>query len=149
MKTFKYSTGSGELSDEIAKSMIVKNEDLTLWQLVKLGRLYSKSARYDEAIGFFDRAIEMDPKEPTVHFYRGVVNFRLNKLEASLRDFERSLKRHPWNSIDILNYTGCIRFRLGDIKGARKDIARVLNANHGLLNDLVMSPEEYLELMAI
>ncbi|MCH2200082.1 MAG: hypothetical protein MK081_15005 [Flavobacteriales bacterium] len=149
MKALNLSSNAGDLSENLPHSMMVKNEDLTVWQLVKLGRLYSKSARYDEALGFFDRAIEMEPKESTIHYYRGVVNFRLNKLECALRDFERSMKRNPWNTIDILNYTGCIRFRLGDIKGARKDISRVLNANHGLLNDLVMSADEYLELMAI
>lgn len=122
-------------------------ENLDCWQVAKLGRLYAKTARYDEALTYFNRAIMLNDEVVQFYYYRGVALFKLGKWEHALRDFDKALKGGSWNQMDILNYTGCIRFRLGDVNGARRDIARVLNANKGLLNDLVMTTDEYMELM--
>ena len=122
-------------------------ENLDCWQVAKLGRLYAKTARYDEALPYFNRAIMMNDEAVAFYYYRGVTLFKLGKWEHALRDFEKALSGNAWNQIEILNYTGCIRFRLGDVRGSKRDIARVLNAYKGLLNDLVMTTDEYMELM--
>ena len=61
----------------------------------------------------------------------------------ALSDFSRALQCDPWNKVDILNFTGTIKFRNGDAQSAGEDIVLVLQKNTGLLNDLVMQPEEY------
>lgn len=123
-------------------------DELDCWQAAKMGQLYAKSSRYEEALMFFDKAILLEGSVGQFYYYRGVTNFKLGNYDDALADLERSMKDQPWNMVDIYNYTGCIRFRMGDLNGAKRDIARVLNANHGLLYDLVMTTDEYMDLMA-
>lgn len=136
---------SGKPEDNNVEMVNLNQED-TCWKQMKLGKLYAKSARYDEALICYNKAIEMESAELSFFFYRGVARFRMNDLKGALGDLKKAKSANPWNMIDILNYMACIHFRLGDIKAAREKVAQVLNSNRGLLNDLVMSHDEYLQL---
>lgn len=125
-----------------------QNDDLTTSHLVDLGKLYCESSRFDEALAFLNLALAADPNQHSVYYYRGVALFKLGQLKEALADFEKLMEGHPWNALEVLNYTGCIRLRLGDKEGARRDISRVLRANHGVIKDLVMTDDEYLTLSA-
>lgn len=116
------------------------------WEEMKMGKLYAKTARYDEAIKHYNQAIKMHSTEMSFYFYRGIARFHLNDLHGAKADLYKAKSVNPWNLIDVLNYLSCIQFRLGNYKSARESVARVLNANRGLLNDLVMSHTEYLQL---
>lgn len=126
--------------------MVNLNHQDTCWKQMKLGKLYAKSARYDEALICYNKAIEMDSTELSFFFYRGVARFRMNDLKGAMSDLKKAKSANPWNLIDILNYMACIHFRLGETKAAKEKVTRVLNSNRGLLNDLVMSHDEYLQL---
>ena len=126
--------------------MVNLNQEETCWKQMKLGKLYAKSARYDEALLCYNKAIEMESSELSFFFYRGVARFHINDLKGAFEDMKKAKTANPWNMIDILNYMACIHFRLGETKQAREMVAQVLNSNRGLLNDLVMSYDEYIEL---
>jgi len=113
---------------------------------MKLGKLYAKTARYDDAVACYDMAIKINDKEMSFYFYRGIARFHLKDLKGALDDLTKANSADPWNMIDVLNYLSCIQFRLGNHKAAKENVARVLNSNRGLLNDLVMTHDEYVRL---
>lgn len=125
-----------------------ESDNLTVNQLMKLGRLFVSTERYEEALTYFDCAIALDPKTSGHYFYRGVARFYLEQLPESLSDFERALSDQPWNTLDILNYRSCVRLRLGDEAGARLDLQKVLNAQSGVASGLIMSNDEFYRLTA-
>lgn len=122
-------------------------DDLNCYGHVKLGKLYAKDSRFDEALESYNQAITMNPGEAGFYFYRGIALFHLGKVNEAMLDFEHALESDPWNKCDILNFTGCIKFQSGDKDCSIEDIEKVLSRNNGLLNDLKISNEEYEELM--
>lgn len=101
-------------------------EEMSSYSHLKLGKLYTKAARYDEALEQYNMAIALNPNESGFHFYRGIAQFHLGYMTEALQDFQRALEEDPWNTADILNFTGFIRFQNGDSNGAREDLARML-----------------------
>ncbi|MGB0424003.1 MAG: tetratricopeptide repeat protein, partial [Flavobacteriales bacterium] len=114
--------------------------------LIKLGKLYASVDRYEEAIGAYSMAIDLEPKEHGFNYYRGIAWFHMGNMEQAMSDFAIALEAEPWNKVEILNFTGCIKYRTGDFNGASADLNEVLNKNHGLLNDLILRPDEYEDL---
>lgn len=96
---------------------------------LKLGKLYTKAARYDEALAQYDQAIALNPKESGFYFYRGIVKFHLGQHAEALADFQESLESDPWNKAEILNFTGFIRYESGDEEGARDDVQRMVETD--------------------
>lgn len=136
---------NGKPTDKDVEMVNVKQQD-SCWKFAKLGKLYAKTARYDEAHAAFNRAIEMEPSELSFYFQRGVIRFRLADMKGAFVDMKKAKAGNPWNLLEVLNYLACIQFRLGDYQGAKENVARVLNANRGLLNDLIMTHDEYVQL---
>ncbi|MCB0761598.1 MAG: tetratricopeptide repeat protein [Flavobacteriales bacterium] len=130
----------GQIEEQIA---LANENDSTCYSYVKLGKLYAKAQRYDEAIEYYNQAIQMNPTEKGFHYYRGVAYFQMGESMKAMEDFMIALERDPWNKWDILNFTGTIKLRNGDIPGALNDIEQVLHRNKGLLNDLRISMDEY------
>ncbi|MFT4777779.1 MAG: tetratricopeptide (TPR) repeat protein [Flavobacteriales bacterium] len=131
-----------------AANLFNKDGEDSCWKQMKMGKLYAKTARYDDAVACYDMAIQSNGKEMSFYFYRGIARFHLKDLQGALDDLKKAKSVDPWNMIDVLNYLSCIQFRLGDYKAAKENLARVLIANRGLLNDLVMTPDEFMRLTA-
>jgi lipoprotein NlpI len=49
----------------------------------------------DEALRIVDQAIAASPNSPSVYLIRGMVCFRLGRIEESLRDFDKSIEIAP------------------------------------------------------
>lgn len=103
-------------------------EDMSSYSHLKLGKLYCKAARYDEALEQYNMAIALNPNESGFYFYRGIAQFHLGYMQAALEDFQRALEEDPWNAPDILNFTGYIRYQSGDQDGARMDLSRMVES---------------------
>ena len=112
------------------------------YSIVKLGKLYASAGRFDEAYKYYCEAIELLPDEPGFYFYRAVAEFNMDLLEESLDDFNTALSTNPLNKYDILNFTGTVKFKLGDIQGALEDLEKVLDKNRGNTEVLKISREE-------
>lgn len=135
-------------SIELEESLLNCTE-LSAYGLIKLGKLYASADRFEDAIGAYSMAIDMEPNEHGFNFYRGIAWFRIGNMEQAMKDFAIALEPEPWNRAEILNFTGCIKYRTGDYAGASEDLDEVLNKNHGLLNDLILRPDEYADLQKI
>ncbi len=63
--------------------------------LLQRGRQAMDAGEWDRAIGFFRRALEVDPDEPTAHASLGLILHRAGHPARALKSFERALARDP------------------------------------------------------
>jgi tetratricopeptide (TPR) repeat protein len=63
--------------------------------LLQRGRQAMDAGEWDRAIGFFRRALEADPDEPTAHASLGLILHRAGHSDRALKSFERALARDP------------------------------------------------------
>jgi len=63
--------------------------------LLQRGRQAMDAGEWDRAIGFFRRALEADPDEPTAHASLGLILHRAGHPDRALKSFERALARDP------------------------------------------------------
>ncbi|MBI3029070.1 MAG: cytochrome c-type biogenesis protein CcmH [Candidatus Rokubacteria bacterium] len=63
--------------------------------LLQRGRQAMDAGEWDRAIGFFRRALEVDPDEPTAHASLGFILHRAGHSDRALKSFERALARDP------------------------------------------------------
>ncbi len=124
------------------------NSERTPYSLIKLGKLYASAGRYDEAYKYYCEAIDMLPDEKGFYFHKAVAEFNMNLLEDSLEDFNTALSDDPMNKYEILNFTGTVKFKLGDITGAIDDLEQVLMKNKGNIEKLKLSKDEFRVLKA-
>jgi cytochrome c-type biogenesis protein CcmH len=63
--------------------------------LLAEGRRAMEAQDFDRAIGFFRRALEVDPEEPTAHAYLGLILYRTGHPDRAIQSFDRALAREP------------------------------------------------------
>jgi tetratricopeptide (TPR) repeat protein len=60
-----------------------------------LGIIAFDNKKYNDAIKFFTKSIELDPYKPATYLNRGVVYLTLNNLKAALKDFDKAIEINP------------------------------------------------------
>jgi tetratricopeptide (TPR) repeat protein len=73
-----------------------------------LGKAYGELGRYREAIGWYDRAIDLDSDFVNAYCNRGDVRIKLGESESSIEEFERALD--DLNEAISLNVEDCIAY---------------------------------------
>jgi len=63
--------------------------------LLAAGRQAMEGQQFDRAIGFFRRALEVDPGEPTAEASLGLILLRAGHADRALKAFDRALSRDP------------------------------------------------------
>ena len=63
--------------------------------LCMLGKLLARAGEPEEGLGHLDRALELAPEDPGVHFYRGSVLRRMEDLEGAVAAYRKSLEINP------------------------------------------------------
>lgn len=58
-----------------------------------LGRVYIDKQDYTNAIKYFTKAIKLDDKDAEAYMYRGEINYNLEDMDASCRDYKAALAR--------------------------------------------------------
>jgi cytochrome c-type biogenesis protein CcmH/NrfG len=76
--------------------------------LVKLGNLYFDAQTYPEAIGYYEKAVAMQPKNPDVLTDLGTAYWYTGNADKAINDFNQALAVRP-------NHPGTL-FNLGIVK---------------------------------
>lgn len=85
--------------------------------------------RYEEALGFCSKAIDLDPTAAEYFNNRGNIHFCLGNTEDSIRDYDRAILLNNQYSNAYFN-RGCIYYEsLGNIEQAKKDWNRAVELN--------------------
>jgi tetratricopeptide (TPR) repeat protein len=64
-------------------------------ELVLKGKSFLESGDFDKALGFFEQALLLDPKNPDLWNYKGISLRSLGRYNESMECFNNSLKIDP------------------------------------------------------
>ena len=81
---------------------------------------------WDEAIQWYRRAIELDPKNADASTDLGVSLYYTNKADDALAQFEQSLKIDPKHTKTLLNKGIVLAFGKQDLKAASEEWKKVV-----------------------
>lgn len=86
---------------------------------------------YNDAIDYFGKAIEKNPKNAKIFYYLGDAQFKLKQFGNAIKSFSRVIQLDPKNA-DAYFCRGLSRARLKDYRGAIIDYntALELDPNH-------------------
>ena len=71
--------------------------------LVQLGNLYYDNGRFKEAIDYYGRALDIDPKNPDVRTDRGTSYWNLGQADAAITEFKKALDADPTHAQTLYN----------------------------------------------
>lgn len=80
------------------------------------------------AIQDFDKAIELNPKNPELYLNRGYIKQLTNDLKGALADYNNALSINPRFAF-AYNNRGVLKVALNDIQGAMDDYAKAIELN--------------------
>ena len=81
--------------------------------------------QYENAINDFDRAIELDPKNPKAYHHRGITKYKLGKYEEAINDFDKTIELNP-KSTRAYNNRAIAKGELGKHEEAIKDYDKAI-----------------------
>jgi len=84
------------VAKELVKSLDNSNDETLDAKNCQLqGEILLKEAHCEAALRCFDRAIELDPKNPKYHTSRAVALYRLDRFSDALAGYARALELDP------------------------------------------------------
>lgn len=92
----------------------------------QLGNLYFDAERYQDAIRWYEAALEVDPTNPDVSTDLGVSYYYINQPDKALAQFKRSLEIEPKHTKTMLNEGIVLAFGKQDLEAASKAWQRVV-----------------------
>ena len=108
------------MADEQAKPMLadLANQPNNPALLAKIGNIYYDTQQFQEAINYYDRSLNADPKNADVRTDRGTAYFYLGDADRAISELENVVKTDPGHAQTMFNL-GMIKWQAkGDAKGA-------------------------------
>ncbi|MYK20125.1 FRG domain-containing protein [Candidatus Poribacteria bacterium] len=81
--------------------------------------------KYDEAIAYYDRAIDQDPDYAETYYERAQAKHYQEQYASAISDFDKFISLNP-NYVEAYYYRAEAKFGLGDSDGAREDLETAL-----------------------
>ena len=105
---------------------------------LKLANFLYDQKQYDKAIEWYQRAIELDPKDVNAHTDLGTAYFYTGRPKDALREYDKSLALNPRHEPTLLNAIVVNLHGLHDAAAAQKAWDRLykVNPNHPALAGL-------------
>lgn len=94
---------------------------------VQLGNMYFDAGRFQEAAGWYEDALRIDPRNPDVSTDLGIAYYYTNQPDRALRQFDHSLSVDPKHSKTLLNLGVVRAFGKQDLKGAAEAWQQVVD----------------------
>jgi tetratricopeptide (TPR) repeat protein len=94
---------------------------------VELANLYYDSAKYDQAITWYEAALRLDPKNVDASTDLGLAYYFTNQIDRALAQFDTSLTLDPKHLKTLLNQGVVLAFGKQDLQGAMKSWQRVVD----------------------
>lgn len=97
--------------------------------LVRLGNLYYDHGRWLEAIDYYGRALDLDPRDPNVRTDRGTAYWNLNRPDEAIAEYRKSLEVDPSHAQTLYNLGVVYLHGKNDLNEARSTWQRLLATN--------------------
>ena len=91
---------------------------LSVYEYRELARELFNDGKYDEAITYYDRAIDQDPDYAETYYLRGLAKHHQEQYSLAILDFDKSISLNP-NYVEAYYYLAEAKFGLGDSDGAK------------------------------
>ncbi len=99
---------------------IARSDPANATPRTQLANLYFDSEKYDQAIKWYESALELDPTNPDVSTDLGVSYYYSNQPDRALTQFKHSLEIDPKHTKTMLNQGIVLAFGKQDLEGATK-----------------------------
>jgi tetratricopeptide (TPR) repeat protein len=96
-------TDAAFIQNEAALRAMVQTNPQDLTALVQLGNLYYDHGRYRDAIEWYGKALDIDPKNPDVRTDRGTSYWNLGQADAAIAEFNKALESDPSHAQTLYN----------------------------------------------
>ncbi len=109
-----------------------------------LGKNNYQSQNFQEAIGYFTKAISLNPDDDIAYFNRGVSYNNLEKYSEAIADFTQAISLKPYFYEAYVN-RGKIYQKLGKNESANLDFTQAIKLNpvlKDIIDDLIKSQEK-------
>jgi tetratricopeptide (TPR) repeat protein len=110
-----------------ALTTILESDPKNADAAVQLANVYFDAERFDDAIGWYRKALEVDPTNPDASTDLGVSYYYTNRTDEALAQFEKSLAMNAKHTKTMLNKGIVLAFGKQDIKGATAEWQRVVD----------------------
>lgn len=104
----------------------IKNDPRNVEAHTQLGNTYFDAERFDEAIQWYERSLEINPNDPNVSTDLGVSYYYTNRTDDALEQFERSLEIDPQHTKTLLNKGIVLAFGKQDLAAAAEEWKKVV-----------------------
>ena len=88
-----------------------------------MGVLEHNSKRYYHAIGYYDKAIKLNPIEPRFYGSRAAAKFNLSMYIEAVKDYDIAIRYKPDNSRNYYS-RGVAKYQLKQMKEAKRDFQK-------------------------
>ena len=95
-------------------------------QNYEMGLLLIEKKRFNQAIEYFSKAIELNPADGAPYFYRGEAKNKLNLFNDAIEDYTDAMLQ-KLNMVDVFYKKGYCKFKLSDKSGALKDFTKYVS----------------------
>ena len=108
---------------DLQKQYIGETEKMTAYSLWEQGYALFNKHKYEEALEYFDRAIEMNPNMARAYGKRGAVYNRTGLYEKALADFNKGIEIKPMAAKQYFGRWFAYK-KLGEKKKAKADLKK-------------------------
>ena len=109
-----------------ALTTIVKNDPNNADAVVQLANAYFDGERWDDAITWYERALQIKPQDADISTDLGVSYYYMNRPDQALSQFERSLKIDPSHTKTLLNKGIVLAFGKENLPAAAEEWKKVV-----------------------
>lgn len=117
------------IQDEAVLKSILRSNPNNPGTLADLGNLYYDHGRFQEAVEWYGKALELDPRNANVRTDRGTSYWNLNQPEAAIAEFQKSLSIDPSHAQTLFNLGVVSLNGMNDPLEARSAWERLLAAH--------------------
>jgi tetratricopeptide (TPR) repeat protein len=109
-----------------ALTTIVKNDPNNADAVVQLANTYFDGERWDDAITWYERALQIKPQDADISTDLGVSYYYTNRPDQALSQFEQSLKIDPQHTKTLLNKGIVLAFGKENLSAAAEEWKKVV-----------------------
>jgi tetratricopeptide (TPR) repeat protein len=116
------------MADQQAEPLLaqLKSKPTDPMLLANIGNLYYDAQQYKEAVGYYDRSLNVDPKNANTRTDLGTAYFYSGDIDRAISEFQTVLKDDPRHGQTLFNL-GMVQWQgKGDLKGAIESWEKLL-----------------------
>ncbi len=110
-----------------ALTTILSSDPKNAGAAVQLANVYFDAEKFDDAIGWYRKALDLNPSDPDASTDLGVSYYYTNRTDEALAQFEKSLAMDAKHTKTMLNKGIVLAFGKQDITGATAEWQRVVD----------------------